>query len=634
MPRTSPIPVAASTCEWTEHHSLMLAATFEHTPQCPHARDRMLATLDRTSHAATLAEGGCSRRARMWRGVARDRKPPRHRRARPLAFAIIALCCSWPALVGAAEQRHVADIVVYGGTTGGIFSAIVAARQGASVVVLEPGTHLGGMVTSGLGETDTGRKETIGGMAADFYRRVNEHYERPETWRFQRKEDFLAGLRPQQRPGDGKWWIVEPRVAAAVLQEMRDEAGVTVLTGHRLVDVARQGTRIVSVTCSNGAVVSGRVFIDATYEGDLMARAGVSYRVGRESSAEYGERFAGVVPRKYSTRNQVDVNISPYAADGRLVHGVQDVERGEDGAGDHKVQAYNYRLCLTMVPENRVSITRPERYNPAWYELYARYFAAKPGLELANIIGRGRVPNGKTDLNGSGPFATDIIGFNWGYPDADYATRESILQYHADFTKGLLYFLGHDERVPARVREEMRQWGYAADEFHDNAHFPPQLYIREARRMVGAYVMTSHDIAERPAKPDAIGLASYKADSHLVQRIVDGGYVRNEGNPNDFTGSPRPYEVPYRAITPKPGECGNLLVTFCVSASHMAFASLRMEPVFMILSQSAGIAAVHALRSGAAVQQIDVPTLQQELRAAGQRVKLADIPTPAGKQLR
>jgi hypothetical protein len=527
-----------------------------------------------------------------------------------------------------------ADIVIYGGTTGGIFSAIAAVREGASVVVLEPGTYLGGMITSGLGETDTGRRETIGGMAGDFYRRINAHYQRPEAWRFQRRDEYIAKLGRDRIASDGKWWKVEPSVAMKVLRELMQEAGVKVLTDHRLVRVDKRGGRIVSVRCENGAEFSGRIFIDATYEGDLMALAGVSYRVGRESAAEYGEPFAGVVPRQYSTRNQVDVDLSPYDDQGRLVHGVQAGERGADGAGDRKVQAYNYRLCLTNVPENRIPIGRPERYDPVWYELHARYFAAKPGLRLADILGGGPLPNGKTDNNGKGPFGTDIIGFNWEYPDGDRATREKILRYHADFTQGLLYFLGHDERVPAAVREEMRQWGYAADEFRDTGHFPPQLYIREARRLVGAYVMTSHDIAKSQVKTDAVGLASYKPDSHLVQRIVDQGFVRHEGNPNDFTGSPRPYEVPYRAMTPKASDCENLLVTFCVSASHMAFASLRMEPVFMILSQSAGVAAVQAMRSQSTVQSIDIPKLQRTLNQQGQILKLTELPVTASRKMR
>lgn len=535
---------------------------------------------------------------------------------------------------GATGSAGDADLVVYGGTTGGIFSAIAAIRAGASVVVLEPGTHLGGMVTAGLGDTDTGRRETIGGMAGDFYRRVYEQYLRPETWRYQNREEYIAKVGLDRISSNGKWWKVEPAVAKSVLRQLMRESGVKVLTGHRLARVTRKGGRILSVRCENGAEFSGRVFVDATYEGDLMALAGVSYRVGRESAAEYAEPFAGVVPRKYSTRNQVDADLSPYDGQGRLVHGIQAGARGEDGAADRKVQAYNYRLCLTAVPENRVAIVRPDRYDPTWYDLYRRYFAAKPGLRLADILGGGPLPNGKTDNNGKGPFGTDIIGFNWDYPEGDRAAREKILQYHADFTQGLLYFLGHDEHVPAAVREEMRNWGYAADEFTATGHFPPQIYVREARRMVGAYVMTSHDISKNQTKTDAVGLASYKPDSHLVQRIVDAGFVRHEGNPNDFTGSPRPYEVPYRAMTPKRSECENLLVTFCVSASHMAFASLRMEPVFMILGQSAGVAAVQAIRSQRAVQAIDISELQRSLAQQGQIVKLTDLPVASPRKAR
>lgn len=518
------------------------------------------------------------------------------------------------------------DLIVYGGTAGGIFSAIAASRRGSSVLVLEPGTHLGGMVTSGLGDTDTGQRETIGGMAADFYRRVFDYYEEPSVWRFERRDDYISRLGANRIMSDGKWWKVEPSAAASVLGGLMAEGRVEVLTRHRLSGVTKNGSRITSLKCENGAVFSARVFIDATYEGDLMARAGVTYRVGRESAAEYGEPYAGVVPREFCTRNQVDVDISAFDAHGQLVHGVYGGDRGEDGAGDRKVQAYNYRLCLTNVPGNRVPTTRPEHYDPSWYELYARYLAAKPELRLAEIIGGGPLPNGKTDNNGRGPFGIDIIGFNWEYPDGDQQTRDKILRYHEDFTKGLLYFLGHDERVPKRMREEMREWEYPADEFRDNDHFPPQIYVREARRMVGAYVMTSHDITRTPAKEDAVGLASYKPDSHIVQRIVEGGFVRHEGNPNDFTGSARPYEVPYRALTPRKSECDNLLVTFCLSATHMAFASLRMEPVFMILSESAGAAAVQAVQRGAAVQDIDILELQRTLRQDGQILKLTELP--------
>jgi len=539
-----------------------------------------------------------------------------------LFIALYAIC--WPAL-GAQDGRY--DVVIYGGTTGGIFSAVSIARDGGgSVIVLEPTGHIGGMVTGGLGWTDLGTWRSIGGMAGEFYGRIKAHYDDPAAWKFETRDAYLK--RPRRKPiADGKWWFHEPSAATRVLLEMMKEAGVTVLTNRRLVSVEKQGNRIVSIRSDKGDVFHGRVFIDATYEGDLLAKAGVSYRVGRESSAEYGEKFAGVVPREYSTRKQWDVDISPYAEDGTLLFGVQDIPRGKDGAGDRKVQAYNYRICLTDHPENRVPIEKPQNYDPRRYDLLARYIAAKPKIKLQRgLLGRfSALPNRKTDINDGGPFSTDFIGFNWDYPDGDSATRQDILQQHLDYTRGLLYFIGHDPRVPGKIREEMLEWGYPKDEYTDNGNWTPQLYVREARRMVGDYVMTSHDLETNRSKEDSIGMGSYGADSHQVQRIVENGVVRNEGNPNDFTPGHRPYEIPYRAITPKRHESDNLLVTFCVSASHMGFASIRMEPVFMILSESAGLAAMDAVRQDIAVQEVSYRRLLPKLMEREQLLKLEQL---------
>jgi len=535
-----------------------------------------------------------------------------------------------PSLLRAAPtaggDRH--DVVIYGGTAGGIVAAISVARAGASVLVLEPGTHLGGMVTGGLGKTDIGIGAAIGGMASEFYRRIKQHYDDPAAWKFQRREDyFLNGSREAASVSGDRWWFHEPSVASAVLEKMLAEAGVKALTNHRLAAVEKSGSRIAAMRCANGFVTGGRVFIDATYEGDLLAAAGVSYRVGRESVAEYGEKLAGILPRQKSTRKQWDVDISPYGEDGKLLFGIQDTPRGVDGEGDHKVQAYNFRICLSDHPDNRMPIGEPANYDPRRYDLLARYIAAKPDIALTRgLLKIDHMPNRKTDINDGGPFSTDFIGFNWEYPDGDETTRRAIVAQHVDYTKGLLYFLGHDSRVPAEVRREMLRWGYPLDEFAANVHWSPQLYIREARRMVGEYVMTSHDIETRRSKEDSIGLGSYPADSHLAQRIVDGGYVRNEGNPNDFTPGRNPYEVPYRAITPKRGECDNLLATFCVSASHMGFASLRMEPVFMILSESAGLAAVEAARADLAVQDVPYAALKPRLIERKQILKVGDVP--------
>ncbi len=531
-------------------------------------------------------------------------------------------------LLAAEVDRY--DVVVYGGTAGGIVSAISAALAGASVIVLEPGDHIGGMVTGGLGRTDLGVGESIGGMAAEFYRRIKKHYDEPASWKFQTRKQYLA-VQGRTISGD-KWWFHEPSVAVLIFQQMLTEAGVKVLTGRRLVKVDKQGPRIVSIRCAGGEVFSGRVFIDATYEGDLLAKAQVSYRVGRESSAEYGEKYAGVLSWKVSTRKQFDIDISPYGQDGQLLFGVKDIPRGEVGAADNKVQAYNFRICLTDHPDNRLPIDKPENYDPSRYDLLARYIAAKPSISLKRgLLKIDLLPNRKTDINDGGPFSTDFIGFNWDYPDGDEKTRHAIVQLHIDYTKGLLYFIGNDPRVPANVRQQMLQWGYPKDEYVKTGHWSPKLYIREARRMVGQYVMTSHDLETKRTKHDSIGMGSYAADSHLVQRIVEGKFVRNEGNPNDFTPGKKTYEIPYRAITPRRGECENLLVTFCVSASHMGFASIRMEPVFMILSESAGLAAVNAAGADIAVQDVPYAALQARLLERNQLLKLDDVRTKPKK---
>jgi hypothetical protein len=545
-----------------------------------------------------------------------------------LGFSLLTISCKreFPS-----DNNQTYDLVVYGGTAGGIISAISAAREGISVVILEPSDHIGGMVTGGLGQTDIGISNTIGGMSAEFYRRIKKHYDDPTAWTFQTREEYLSEGKNRARLAGPEWWFHEPSVASRIFEEMLHEVGLTVLKNHRLESLENNGARISSIRCENGATFSGQVFIDATYEGDLMAMAGVSYHVGRESSAQFGEKFAGVLPWEISTRKQWDVDISPYDEKGQLLFGVQDEKRGEIGEGDHKVQAYNYRICLTDHPDNRVPIEKPENYNPSHYDLLARYVSERGQLPLFKpsndwgFLKPGQLPNRKSDINDGGPFSTDFIGMNWDYPDGDQATRQTILQEHLDFTKGLLYFIGHDERVPKSVREEMLQWGYPKDEFEENGHWTPQLYVRETRRMVGPYVMTSHDIETNRLKEDSIGMGSYGADSHLVQRIAWGDVVRNEGNPNDFTPGHNPYEIPYRTITPKRSDCENLLVTFCVSASHLGFASIRMEPVFMILSESAGLAAVEAVRSKAAVQDVEYTSLLPKLKSRNQLLKLGDI---------
>jgi hypothetical protein len=536
----------------------------------------------------------------------------------------------------ASEHRH--DVVIYGGSAGGVISAVTAAQEGVTVIVLEPTRHIGGMVTGGLGWTDKGVEQSIGGMSRRFYERVYEHYQRPQAWKHETRDDSVKRLRGMVNEVDRVWWAVEPSVATMLLDQFAAEAKVRVLTQRRLKSVAKTGARISSITMEDGDVFHGRVFIDATYEGDLLAMAGVAYRVGREGRSEYGEELAGVVPEAWSTRKQWDVDIRPFGADGKLLFGVQNIPRGADGAADHKVQAYNYRICLTDAPDNRIPIPRPDNYDATRYDLLSLYIAKKgdainlTGPKGGSLLKIDPLPNRKTDINDGGPFSTDFLGANWKYPDGDAATRRRILQEHVDYTKGLLYFLGHDERVPARIQQQMQRWGYPKDEFTENGNWTPQLYVREARRMVGDYVMVQQDIQQRREKPDSVGMGSYNADSHLVQRIVNAdGFVRNEGNPNDRATGHKPYEIPYRCLTPRRADGENLLVTFCVSASHMGFASLRMEPVFMILSESAGVAAARAVRENRAVQDVPLVSLQQRLKARGQRLRIAEVVVPQKK---
>lgn len=555
-----------------------------------------------------------------------------------LAFGALVLGASAapPSPLGARR----ADVVVYGATSGGIVAAISAKRAGATLLLVNPSRHLGGMVTGGLGMTDTGISASIGGMSRQFYRAMARHYATPDAWRWQTREAYLTdkndvygGLAPAAQEGDC-WWFHEPSAAAATFRAMLAEAQVEVLSERPVRRVELHDRRIKVVHLADGTTLEGRVFIDASYEGDLMAAAGVRYRVGRESVAEYGERLAGVVPRELSTRKQWRADISPFDAEGRLLFGIQAGPRGNDGDGDRKVQAYNYRICLTDHPDNRRPIPRPAGYAPERYELLLRYIAASPGMTIFRgpsgvyrgdaILKLDRLPNRKTDLNDGGPFSTDFLGANWDYPDGDTATRRRIIQEHFDYTVGMLYFLGHDPRVPAPLRTEMLEWGLPKDEFPDDNNWSPQLYVRETRRMVGEHVMTVRDIEVDRRKPDSIGLASYPMDSHHVQRTADDGKVRNEGNPNDHTGPARPFEVPYRSILPRRTECENLLVTFCVSASHLAFASIRMEPVFMILSESAGVAAAQAARSRVPVQEVPPAVLQPLLLARQQRLRIED----------
>lgn len=505
------------------------------------------------------------------------------------------------------------DIVVYGGTAAGVMAAVQARAMGRSVVVLEASNHVGGLTTGGLGATDTGNIASIGGLAREFYRRVHQHYLDTYGPDSQQVKDCHNGFR------------FEPHVASLVLQGFLDEAGVRVRTGQRLARVRMREGRILWLETQTGARHYGAMYIDATYEGDLMAAAGVGYTVGREGNRPYYETLNGVqLGRPYHNfLRPVDPYLSPGDPASGLVWGVTPDPPGENGDGDRRVQAYNFRMCLTRNPANRLPFPKPPDYDPSRYELLARYLAT--GVWDA-LRGSTPLPNGKTDTNNNGGFSTDNIGRNHDWPEADPATRERIFADHVSYQQGLLWFLCHDERVPPPIREEVSQWGLAADEFAATGGWPPQLYVREARRMVADYVMTEYNCRGLQTARDSVGMASYGMDSHHVRRIVIDGQARNEGDVQ--VGGFPPYPVSYRSIVPRRGECGNLLVPICLSASHIAYGSIRMEPVFMILAQSAATAAALAIGARCDVQDLPYSRLRERLLAAGQVLERAQMVRP------
>jgi len=501
--------------------------------------------------------------------------------------------CAWLA----AQPAGSYDLAVYGGTAGGVITAVSAARMGLKVVLLEPGRHIGGMVASGLSHTDVGRREVIGGDSLEFYWRAGTYYGLPQ---------YLQDIA----------WYVEPRVAEGIFHSMLEEAGVTVRLGRRLREkggVETGGGRVASLSMENGERYTARMFADASYEGDLMAASGVTYTWGRESQAQYGESLAGV--RGETPKHQFLVDISPIGTDRKLLPEISAEPAGAPGSADRKVQAYNFRMIFSEDPANQVPYPKPEHYDPQRYELLRRLLERQPGLHMGDVLSIGPIPNRKADINNNGPFSTDYIGGSWDFPEGSYARRAEIFRAHEEYTKGLLWFLAHDPAVPSRLQTEIHRWGLAKDEFTDNGNFPWQLYIREARRMVGEYVMTQRDIQTDLTKPDAIGVGSYNSDSHNVERIVNAqGFVRNEG---DMQVPVTPYQIPYRILVPKRGQAANLLVPVCFSASHVAYSTLRMEPQYMILGQAAGVAAALAIRAGASVQDVDVKELTRMLASQG-----------------
>jgi len=532
-------------------------------------------------------------------------------------FTLAAALCG-PLLhpaAAAAPDRH--DLVIYGGTSAGVTAAVQAARLGKSVVLIEPTRHLGGLSSAGLGMTDSGKPEVIGGLAREFYRRIKKHYENEAAWKWEKRADFKWWA----ESGDALWRF-EPAVAEQIFREMLAETQVTVVEGERL-DLnnwgAKSGAAITEIRMESGRVFRGRIFVDATYEGDLMARAGVSYHVGREANSVHGETLNGVQVAQ-ATKHQFLLDVDPWRLPGDpgsgLLPTIQPEGPGTDGAGDHRIQAYCFRLCLTDVPENRRPWEKPAGYDPLRYEVLRRYLAA--GWKWPELWrGHHLMPNRKTDTNNSGGFSSDHIGANYAYPEGDYATREAIVKDHEEYQKGYWYFLATDPAVPAEVRADVSRWGLPKDEFVATGGWPHALYIREARRLVSDHIHTEMDCKLTRPTPQPVGMGSYAMDSHNTQRYVDArGTVRNEGDVQVPLAAP--YPISYLSIRPRATECTNLLVPVCCAASHIGYGSVRMEPVFMILGASAATAASLALDAGTTVQDVPYPRLRERLLADGQ----------------
>jgi hypothetical protein len=519
-----------------------------------------------------------------------------------------------------------ADVVVYGSTPSGVMAAVQVARMGRSVVMVTPDKHLGGMSSSGLGFADTGNTAVIGGLAREFHHRIWRHYADPKAWNWQAREKFgNQGQGTRARDDAAKtMWVFEPGAAEKIFESFITEYHIPVYRDEwldRAGGVRKSGATIAQITTLSGKKFAAKMFIDTTYEADLMAAAGVDYHVGREARSVYGEKWNGAQTGVLHHRHHFGVlkqPVSPYVvpedSKSGVIWGVSAEPPGEFGARDKKVQAYCYRLCLTDLPENRVPIAKPGGYDASHYELLLRIFDAG-WRETFNKFDS--LPNRKTDVNNHGPMSFDFIGGNYDYPEASYERRREIIGAHRNYQQGWLYFIANDPRVPPDVQQRMKQWGLAKDEFKDNGHWPYQLYIREARRMVGAYVMTEQDILQQRPTPDSVGMGSYTIDSHNVQRyITPEGRVQNEGDIGVSTKGA--YQIAYRALVPKGEQVNNLLVTSCLSSSHIAFGSIRMEPVLMILGQSAATAAAMAIDEKIPVQQVSYDKLRARLLKDGQ----------------
>lgn len=525
------------------------------------------------------------------------------------------------------DANYSADVIIYGGTSAAVTAAVEVAKSGKSVIMVSPDKHLGGLTSGGLGYTDTGNKSVIGGLSREFYHRVWLHYNDSAAWNWQKHSEFgNKGQGTVAMDGENRtMWIFEPHVAEQVFEDFVAENNIKVYRDEwldRENGVTKSDGKIISITTLSGKTFTGKMFIDATYEGDLMAAAGVSYHVGRESMDTYNEKWNGVQTGVLHHQHWFRAKISPYKVPGDPSSGLLPLispdPPGEYGSADNKIQAYCFRTCMTNLDANRVPFPKPENYDASQYELLLRMFQTgrKDWFRKFDAI-----PNWKTDTNNHGPFSSDNIGMNYDYPEASYERRAEIIKQHETYQKGLLWFVANDPRVPEDIRTKMATWGLAKDEFTDNGNWPHQIYVREARRMMGKYITTENDVLLKREVPEPVGMGSYAMDSHNVQRyITPEGYVQNEGDIG--VSPPAPYSISYGSIIPKKEECTNLLVPVCVSASHIAYGSIRMEPVFMILGQSAAAAADLAIDNNISVQDVNYEELKANLLKKGQGLTL------------
>ena len=541
------------------------------------------------------------------------------------------------AALSAFPSEKAYDLVAYGSSPAALTAAIEAQRHGKTAVVVCPETRIGGLTTGGLGQTDIGNKSAFGGLALQFYRDVADWYKDPVHWKYEKRADYLPDGQCAGSLGEDSMWTFEPSAALAILERWERENKLEIVRGEFLDrgkgGVVREGARIVAIKTLSGKVFRGKMFVDATYEGDLMAAAGVSYTVGREANSVYGETISGV-ERALSKSHQFRKGVSPYVKAGDPKSGllpyVEPDTDEPDGAGDRRVQAYCFRMCLTDDPSNRIPFAKPADYDPLNYELLLRNLEAI-GPEELSVDAReywrfmpwinSRMPNRKTDTNNRTGFSTDFIGQNHAWPEASYEERAKMLKAHLDYQMGLMWTLANDPRVPEPVRREVARWGTCKDEFSDGLGlgWQTQLYVREARRMVGDYVATEHDVLRERTTSRPVAMAAYGMDSHHVRRYVGkDGFVHNEGNIEDWRAGGKPYPLDYGVIVPKKADCENLFVPVCVSASHMAFGSIRMEPVFFALGQVAGAAAALSVDDGVAVQDLEYAKLRKVLLAEGQ----------------